>query len=49
VGSARHWGPLGSDPGRKTMRVSFTEMGWAGSAVETGRHGGIRPTKIFSF
>jgi hypothetical protein len=29
-------GPLGSDPGRKTTRAGFAEMGWARSAVETG-------------
>jgi hypothetical protein len=49
VGSARHRGPLGSDPGRKTMWAGFTEMGWARSAVEMGRLGGIRPAKIFPF
>jgi hypothetical protein len=48
VGSARHRGPLGIVPERKTARAGFAEMGWVRSAVETGRLGGIRPTKIFS-
>jgi hypothetical protein len=37
VGSARHRGPLGSDPGRKTAWAGFAEMSWARSVVETGR------------
>jgi hypothetical protein len=49
VGSVRHRGPLGSDPRRKMVRAGFAEMGWAGSAVETGWLGGIRPAKIFPF
>jgi hypothetical protein len=49
VGSIRHRGPLGSDPGRKMAWASFAEMGWAGSAVEMGRLRGIQPVKIFPF
>jgi hypothetical protein len=49
VGSTGHQGLLGSDPGRKMAQAGFVEMGWARSAVETGRLGGIRPAKIFPF